>query len=135
ARAVAALPEFEAMRDAGRAIKDHTLAHLDEYLTRYEAEVVKRGGKVHWASDAEEACRIIRDICAKAGAKTVTKGKSMVSEEIGLNEALEADGLEVIETDAGEYIVQLAKETPSHIVMPTIHKTTGQIASLFQEHH
>lgn len=135
ARAVAALPEFEAMREAGRAIKDHTLANLDYYLTRYEAEVVKRGGKVHWATDAEEACRIVRDICAQAGAKTVTKGKSMVSEEIGLNEALEADGLEVIETDAGEYIVQLAKETPSHIVMPTIHKTTGQIASLFHEHH
>lgn len=134
-RAISALPEFEAMREAGRAIKDHTLDNLDYYLVRYEAEVVRRGGHVHWASDAQEACRIIRDICARVGAKTVTKGKSMVSEEIGLNDALEADGLEVIETDAGEYIVQLAKEAPSHIVMPTIHKTTSQIASLFHEHH
>ncbi|MFA5900194.1 MAG: LutB/LldF family L-lactate oxidation iron-sulfur protein [Hyphomicrobium sp.] len=135
ARAVAELPEFEAMREAGAAIKDHTLANLDHYLLRYEAEVVKRGGHVHWANDAEEACRIVRDICHRVGAKTVTKGKSMVSEEIGLNAALEADGLEVLETDAGEYIVQLAKEAPSHIVMPTIHKTTRQIADLFHEHH
>jgi len=135
ARAVAALPEFQAMREAGAAIKDHTLENLDYYLERYEAEVLKRGGHVHWATDAADACRIVREICARAGAKIVTKGKSMVSEEIGLNEALEADGIEVIETDAGEYIVQLAKETPSHIVMPTIHKTTGQITDLFHEHH
>lgn len=135
ARAVAAMPEYEAMREAGTAIKDHTLANLDYYLLRYEAEVVRRRGQVHWADDAEDACRIVRDICARVGAKTVTKGKSMVSEEIGLNQALEADGLEVLETDAGEYIVQLAKEAPSHIVMPTIHKTTSQIAALFEEHH
>ncbi len=135
ARAVAALPNFEGMREAGRAIKDHTLANLDFYLERYEAEVTRQGGHVHWAEDATEACRIVREICARAGAKTVTKGKSMVSEEIGLNAALEADGLEVIETDAGEYIVQLAKEEPSHIVMPTIHKTMDEIADLFQEHH
>ncbi len=135
ARAVAALPDFEGMREAGREIKDHTLANLDFYLERYEAEVLKHGGHVHWAEDAAEACHIVRDICARVGAKTVTKGKSMVSEEIGLNAALEADGLEVIETDAGEYIVQLAKEMPSHIVMPTIHKTMEEIADLFQEHH
>ncbi|MCC7250799.1 LutB/LldF family L-lactate oxidation iron-sulfur protein [Hyphomicrobium sp.] len=135
ARAVAALPEFEAMREAGAAIKDHTLDNLDFYLERFEAEVTKRGGKVHWAADAEEARLIIREICADVGAKTVVKGKSMVSEEIGLNEALEAEGLEVLETDAGEYIVQLAKEAPSHIVMPTVHKTTEDIADLFQEHH
>lgn len=135
AQAIAAVPEFEAMREAGRAIKDHTLENLDYYLQRYEAEVVSQGGHVHWASTADEACRIIRDICARVGAKTVTKGKSMVSEEIGLNASLEADGLEVLETDAGEYIVQLAKEPPSHIVMPTIHKSTDQISELFYEHH
>lgn len=135
ARAVAALPEFEALREAGREIKDRTLANLEHYLTRYEAEVVKRGGHVHWASDAAEACRIVRDICARVAARTVVKGKSMVSEEIGLNAALEADGLEVIETDAGEYIVQLAGEAPSHIVMPTIHKTTEEITALFHQHH
>lgn len=135
ARAVAALPEFEAMREAGAAIKDHTLANLDVYLERFEAEVTKRGGHVHWAADADAACRIVRRICAEAGARTVVKGKSMVSEEIGLNTALEADGLEVVETDAGEYIVQIAKEAPSHIVMPTVHKTVDEIADLFQEHH
>jgi L-lactate dehydrogenase complex protein LldF len=135
ARAVAALPEYEALRDAGAAIKDHTLENLDFYLERYEREVVRQGGHVHWARDAEEACRIVRDICAQAGARTVVKGKSMVSEEIGLNAALESDGLEVVESDAGEYIVQLANETPSHIVMPTVHKTVEEIADLFQAHH
>ena len=80
ARAVAALPEYEAMRDAGAAIKDHTLDNLDFYLERYEREVVRLGGHVHWAADADEACRIVREICARAGAKTVVKGKSMVSE-------------------------------------------------------
>jgi L-lactate dehydrogenase complex protein LldF len=134
-RAVAALPEFEALREDGKTIKDHTLAHLDHYLELYEAQVVQRGGHVHWARDAEEACAIVRAICKDAGARTVTKGKSMVSEEIGLNAALEADGLEVIETDAGEYILQLGGEAPSHIVMPTVHKTTEQIADLFQKHH
>jgi len=135
ARAVAALPEFEALRDAGAAIKDHTLENLDLYLEIYEREVVRRGGRVHWATDAAHACCIIRDICANADARTVVKGKSMVSEEIGLNAALEADGIEVIESDAGEYIVQLAKEPPSHIVMPTVHKTTDDIADLFAERH
>jgi L-lactate dehydrogenase complex protein LldF len=93
------------------------------------------GGQVHWARDAEEARAIVRALCRRAGAKTVAKGKSMVSEEIGLNEALAADGLEVIETDLGEYIVQLAKEPPSHIIAPAVHKTKEQVAELFAEHH
>ena len=134
-RAVLALPEFEALRDDGKAIKDHTLANLDAYLETYEAAVLKRGGQVHWARDAAEARDIVRAICRQAGARTVTKGKSMVSEEIELNAALEADGMEVVETDAGEYILQLGREMPSHIVMPTVHKTTEQIADLFQKHH
>ena len=134
-RAVLALPEFEALRDDGKAIKDHTLANLDAYLETYEAAVLKRGGQVHWARDAAEARDIVRAICKQAGARTVTKGKSMVSEEIELNAALEADGMEVVETDAGEYILQLGREMPSHIVMPTVHKTTEQIADLFQKHH
>jgi L-lactate dehydrogenase complex protein LldF len=134
-RAVLALPEFEALRDDGKAIKDHTLANLDAYLEIYEAAVIKRGGQVHWARDAAEARDIVRAICKQAGARTVTKGKSMVSEEIELNAALEADGLDVVETDAGEYILQLGREMPSHIVMPTVHKTTEQIADLFQKHH
>ena len=135
ADAVAAFADFEELRRQGQAIKDHALEHLDRYLLEFEANVQRAGGKVHWARDAAEARNIIRDLCRKANARTVTKGKSMVSEEIALNEALLADGLEVIETDAGEYIVQLAGEAPSHIVMPTVHKTTEQISDLFFEHH
>ncbi|HMN36183.1 MAG TPA: LutB/LldF family L-lactate oxidation iron-sulfur protein [Hyphomicrobium sp.] len=135
AKAVAAFPDFEALRTQGAAIKDHTLANLDYYLERYERAVTSRGGQVHWARDAAQACAIVREICRRTDAKTVTKGKSMVSEEIGLNAVLEAEGLEVLETDAGEYIVQLAGEAPSHIVMPTVHKTVDQISELFAEKH
>ncbi|MCB1483843.1 MAG: iron-sulfur cluster-binding protein [Hyphomicrobiaceae bacterium] len=135
AKAVAEFPDFEALRAQGAAIKDHTLANLDFYLERYEQAVTSRGGQVHWARDGQHACEIIRDICRRTNAKTVTKGKSMVSEEIGLNAVLEAEGLEVLETDAGEYIVQLAGEAPSHIVMPTVHKTVEQISALFAEKH
>ncbi|MFD0987788.1 LutB/LldF family L-lactate oxidation iron-sulfur protein [Methyloligella solikamskensis] len=135
AKRVAELPEYAAMRDAARDIRTHTLANLDFYLERYESAVKAQGGHVHWAADADEACAIIRDICRDANAKVVTKGKSMVSEEIGLNAVLEAEGCEVLETDAGEYIVQLAHEAPSHIVTPTIHKTVEEIADLFYERH
>jgi L-lactate dehydrogenase complex protein LldF len=135
AQQVSALPEFEALRERARDVKEHVLANLDAYLERYEAEVTRQGGQVHWASTAEDARRIILEICRKADAKTVTKGKSMVSEEIGLNAALEAAGHEVIETDLGEYIIQLAKEPPSHIVAPAVHKTREQVADLFDEHH
>ncbi len=135
AKAVAEVPEFEALREAARQRKDEILAELDLWLERYEAQVRAVGGQVHWARDAEDARAIIRALCARAGAKTVAKGKSMVSEEIGLNEALAADGLEVIETDLGEYIVQLAKEPPSHIIAPAVHKTKEQVAELFAEHH
>ena len=129
------MPEFEALRERARDVKEHVLANLDAYLERYEAEVTRQGGHVHWASTAEDARRIILGICRQAGAKTITKGKSMVSEEIGLNAALEAAGHEVIETDLGEYIIQLAKEPPSHIVAPAVHKTREQVADLFDEHH
>jgi L-lactate dehydrogenase complex protein LldF len=127
--------DFEALRDAGQQIKDHTLAHLDYYLERYEREVRRHGGQVHWARDSEEARRIILDICERANARNVTKGKSMVSEEIDLNNALEEAGLAVHETDLGEYIIQLARETPSHIIAPAVHKTKDQISDLFQAHH
>ena len=132
---VAAQPEFEALRERARQVKDHVLAHLDSYLERYEAEVVRHGGQVHWAATAEDAREIILAICRDAGAKTITKGKSMVSEEIGLNAALEAAGYEVIETDLGEYIIQLAKEPPSHIIVPAVHKTREQVGDLFDLHH
>ncbi len=135
AKVVRLVSEFERLRDTGSAIKNHTLENLDYYLERYEAEVIERGGHVHWAKTAEDACRIAVEICRRADAKTITKGKSMVSEEVGLNEALEAEGLEVIETDLGEYILQLAKEPPSHIIAPAIHKTKDQISDLFQASH
>ena len=135
ANAVAALPEWEAIRTAGREIREHTLAHLDFYLERFEEQVRASGGHVHWAATVEEAREIIVGICRDAGAKRVTKGKSMVGEEIGVNEALEAAGVDVLETDLGEYIIQLAGEPPSHIIAPAIHKTKAQITELFHKHH
>ena len=132
---VETLPEFQALRRVAREIKEHTLQHLDHYLERFEARVLAHGGHVHWASTPAEARAIVLDICRAAGAKRVTKGKSMVAEEIGLNDALEGVGFEVSETDLGEYIIQLANEPPSHIIVPAIHKTKDQIADLFHAHH
>jgi L-lactate dehydrogenase complex protein LldF len=133
--ALADLPEYASMQRTGREIKEHTLAHLDFYLDHFEQQVVSRGGRVHWARSAQEACSIIDGLCAGAGARRITKGKSMVGEEIGINDVLEAAGYEVVETDLGEYIIQLARESPSHIIAPAIHKTRGQIAALFRAHH
>ncbi len=127
------LPEFEALRDSARAIKDHTLAHLDLYLEAYERKVRESGGQVHFAQDADEALRIIIDLCKSLGARSVTKGKSMISEEIELNEALERAGIEAVETDLGEYIIQLRGETPSHIIAPAIHVTKQDIEQDFRK--
>lgn len=135
AQAVADLPEFEALRDEGKRIKDHTLAHLDLYLERFEAAVQARGGHVHWARTPEEARAAVLGICQAAGARLVAKGKSMVSEEIGLNAALEAEGLEVVETDLGEYILQIRKEAPSHIIAPALHLSKEQVAEDFRRTH
>ncbi len=129
------LPEFDALRDAAVDIKNHTLAHLDVYLERYEARVVESGGTVHWCADAAQARDVILNLCRKAGARSVTKSKSMIAEEIALNEHLEAAGIEPVETDLGEYIIQLAKEPPSHIIAPAVHKTKDQVADLFVAHH
>jgi len=133
--AAEALPEFDALRDAARDIKDHTLVHLDLYLEAYEASVVSQGGHVHYAVNAVEACDIVLDICQKAGAKTVTKGKSMVSEEMGLNEFLEQHGITAVETDLGEYIIQIRHETPSHIIAPAIHINKDQVEADFRRVH
>ena len=132
---VAELSEFEALREAAKTLKDHILDHLDHYLERYEAAVVAAGGQVHWARDDAEARRIILDICRRVDARTVTKGKSMVSEEIGLNTALIDAGLTLVETDLGEYIIQLAGEAPSHIIAPAVHKTREQVSDLFEKAH
>jgi L-lactate dehydrogenase complex protein LldF len=129
------LPEFEALRDAARDIKNHTLEHLDLYLEAYEEKVKASGGHVHFARDATEARDIILNICREAGARTVTKGKSMISEEIGINHHLEANGIRPIETDLGEYIIQLRNELPSHIIAPAVHLNATQVEEDFRRVH
>ena len=134
-RAVNALPEFEALRDNARDIKNHTLAHLDLYLEAYEAKVTAAGGQVHFAETAADAQHIILGICQRHNAKTVTKSKSMITEEIGLNDFLSHHGIAPIETDLGEYIIQLRGETPSHIIAPAIHVNATQIENDFRRSH
>lgn len=129
------LPEFDQLRDEGRAIKDHTLAHLDLYLEAYERKVIGCGGSVHFAPSAADARDIVLRLCQDAGAHLVTKGKSMVSEEIGLNPHLEAAGVEVAETDLGEHIIQIRGEGPSHIIAPVIHLNKEDIAEDFARAH
>ena len=121
ATAVANLPEFERLRDVGRDIKNHTLANLDFYLEAYEAKLTAAGGKLHWCSTPDDARARVLEICRAAGARTVTKGKSMISEELGINHHLEAHGIQPVETDLGEYILQLRNEAPSHIIAPAFH--------------
>ena len=133
--AVERLPEFEALRDSARDIKNHTLAHLDLYLEAYERKVTESGGFVHYARDSAEACKIFLDLAKARGAKSVTKGKSMISEEIGLNQAIEAAGMEAVETDLGEYIIQLRHEAPSHIIAPAIHVTRDDVEADFRKAH
>src|SRR5277367_3327873 len=135
AEAIARLPEFEALRDQGKAIKDHTIGHLDFYLELYEKNVIDSGGQVHWARDAAEARAAVLDICRSVDAKIVTKGKSMVAEEIALNEHLEANGITPVETDLGEYIIQLRHEPPSHIIAPAIHLMKEQVTETFRTAH
>ena len=135
AQAAENIQNFEALRARARAVKDHTLDHLAVYLERFEAQVLAQGGQVHWCERAEDACETIAQICAGADAKTITKGKSMVSEEIGLNAHLEAQGFTLVETDLGEYIIQLREETPSHIVAPALHLTKESVAQDFRHHH
>jgi L-lactate dehydrogenase complex protein LldF len=135
AAAKAALPEFEALRDQARAIKTHVLENLDVYLEAWEAKVKASGGIVHWAESAEEAREIILGICRKAGARTATKGKSMITEEIDLNDYLAENGVEPVETDLGEYIIQLRHENPSHIIAPAIHLNKEQVEEEFRRVH
>ena len=129
--AAASLPNWEDLRSQARAIKDDVLSHLDRYLEKFVSEAEARGAKIHWARDAAEANAIICKLTAERQARIVVKSKSMTTEETHLNDALEAAGLQVVETDLGEYIIQLADEPPSHIIAPAIHKTRGQIAELF----
>ncbi|MEK6281930.1 MAG: LutB/LldF family L-lactate oxidation iron-sulfur protein [Acidobacteriota bacterium] len=125
------LENWEELRTQARAIKDEVLLNLDQYLEQFVGKAEERGAQVHWARDASEANQIVCRLALKRGARNVVKSKSMVTEEIHLNDALQASGMEVIETDLGEYIIQLAGEAPSHIIAPAIHKTKRQIAELF----
>ena len=131
-KVVAELPDWEALREAGRAIKERTLRHLDDYLLQLEAAVTRAGGQVHWARDAAEANQIIAGIVTGHGAKEVVKIKSLTTDEIGLNEALRPLGVEAIETDLAELIIQLAGERSSHILVPAIHKNRSEIRELFR---
>ncbi len=135
AAAAAALPEFETLRDEARAIKDHTLAHLDFYLEAFADKVEAAGGQVHFCADAAEARAVVLEICRAAGARTVTKGKSMISEELGINDHLEANGITPVETDLGEYILQLRHETPSHIIAPAFHLNREDWEASFRAAH
>jgi L-lactate dehydrogenase complex protein LldF len=132
--AYAALSDGEALRDQARAIRAKSLARLDELLEQLTECVEARGGHVCWAADGAAACRYILGLAQARGVSLVAKSKSMASEEIHLNEALEQAGIEIAETDLGEYIIQLAGETPSHIIAPAIHKTREQVSALFEQH-
>jgi L-lactate dehydrogenase complex protein LldF len=135
ALAAAELPEFEALRDSARDIKKHTLQHLDLYLEAYEKKVTEAGGHVHFCRTSEEANDAVLAICRAHGARTLTKGKSMISEEMGLNEVLIAAGITPVETDLGEYIIQLRGEIPSHIIAPAVHLNKEQVEADFRRVH
>jgi len=132
----AELTAAETIRDRGRAIRVETLTHLDRYLEQFAANVESKGGQVHWAADAEEALQLIDQIIraqTPAGSVTVAKSKSMISEELHLNHALEAEGHRVVETDLGEFIVQLRGEAPSHLITPAVHLRREDVSELFQK--
>lgn len=129
--AIKSVDDWEGLREKARSVKDETLRHLDTYLTAFADKAEQAGAVIHWARDGKEACEIILALLRERNATAVVKSKSMATEEIHLNEMLEENGIEPVETDLGEWIIQLAHETPSHIVVPAIHKTKKQIADLF----
>jgi L-lactate dehydrogenase complex protein LldF len=133
AAAVRAVPEWEAFRDEARRIKEEALAHLDRHLLEFERQVVARGGQVHWAATADQARRHVLAIARAHGVARMVKSKSMVSEEVHLNEWMAAHGIAPVETDFGEWIIQLAGERPSHVIAPAIHKSRGDVGRLFAE--
>jgi L-lactate dehydrogenase complex protein LldF len=131
AAVVAEVTDWEELRVAGAGIKDDVLAHLDRYLIQLEEQVTAHGGTVHWAGDANEANEIVTGLVRATGETEVVKVKSMATQEIGLNEALAAAGIGVTETDLAELIVQLGHDTPSHILVPAIHRNREQIRDIF----
>jgi L-lactate dehydrogenase complex protein LldF len=132
---VAEFGNYEEIRSAAAAIRDRGLASLDLYLQEFERNARARGAVVHWAETREDVNRIVCEIARQNGVRKAVKSKSMVTEECALNDALEAAGVEVVETDLGEYILQLAREPPSHIVAPVVHKTLDEVSDLFEEKH
>jgi L-lactate dehydrogenase complex protein LldF len=131
ARVVEEMSDWQELREAGRQIREHTMKHLDFYLEEFEANCMRAGGVVHWASDAEEARSIVVGLVKASGSNEVIKIKSMTTEEIGLNSALEAEGIHPFETDLAELIIQLGHDQPSHIVVPALHKNRQQIREIF----
>jgi L-lactate dehydrogenase complex protein LldF len=131
ADAVAAKADWEALREAGRALKDRVLNNLDDYLLELEAAVQAAGGHVHWARDGAEANHVIGELIAAHGAEEVIKSKSLTTEEIDLNEALAARGIHALETDLAQLIIQLGNDAPSHILVPAIHRNRAEIRELF----
>jgi L-lactate dehydrogenase complex protein LldF len=130
---VAEMEQWEELRQAAHELRMHTLLHLDIYLEKLERQVETSGGQVHWAADAAEARATILEIAKKHAVRSAVKVKSMASEEIGLNQALEGAGIEAYETDLGEFIIQLAGTGPSHIIVPAVHLTKEEVAGLFRE--
>ena len=128
-----ATPDWEQLQERGRAIKAHTIDNLDYYLEMAERTVIAAGGQVYFAHDSDAAANYVVDLAKSKGVNIAIKGKSMVSEEMGLNKRLEQEGIEPVETDLGEYIIQLADETPFHIIAPAIHKSREDVSDLFQE--
>lgn len=132
ARVVGEMPDWQQLREAGKQIRQHTMEHLDFYLEQFEENCTRAGGVVHWARDAEEAKRIVAGLVKASGSDEVIKIKSMTTEEIHLNDALEAAGIHAYETDLAELIIQLGQDQPSHIVVPALHKNRQQIREIFQ---
>jgi L-lactate dehydrogenase complex protein LldF len=129
-----ALPEWEELRERAAAIKQHTISHLAEYLEQFERNATRLGAVVHWARDAEEHNRIVHGLLRERGVTRVVKSKSMLTEECGLNPYLESHGVEVTDTDLGEWIIQLRREYPSHIVLPAIHIKKEEVGELFHQY-
>ena len=132
--AIPEVPGWQRLRDQARDLKREVMEHLDDYLEQFADSVERRGGKVHWAASAEEACTIILEIAQQCGARGIVKAKSMAGEEVELNHAFEARGIHPVETDLGEFIIQLAGNRPAHIVAPAIHLTRQDVAKLFSTH-
>ena len=133
-QAIADVPGWVRLRDRAQALKQEVMDHLDHYLAQFADNVERNGGKVHWAATGEEACDIVREIAQRAGVREVVKAKTMVGEEIELNHALAAAGIRAVETDLGEFMVQLAGDRPAHIVAPAIHMTRQDTSALFVKH-